>query len=79
MTISPSILKHTEYFKSVHINSVKNSKEQFSMSGEEWEEDVLSFDVRPIKRMQQKCPICMKSALRMAFITQILLNGWQKM
>ena len=67
MTLSPSILKHTEYFKSVHINFVKNTKEQFSMSMEKWEEDVLVFDVRPIRRMQQRCPICMKKCPKNGF------------
>ena len=60
MTLSPSILKHQPYFKSCHINSVTNSKKRFAMGGEEWEEDTLVFDIRPIKRQQNRCPICMK-------------------
>ena len=60
MTLSPSVLKHVPYFKSCHINSVKNSQERFAMGGEEREEDTLVFDIRPIKRLQNRRPICMK-------------------
>ena len=60
MTLSPSILKHAAYFKSCHINSVQNLREGFMLGGEEWEEDTLVFDMRPIKRLQNRCPICMK-------------------
>ena len=70
MTLSPSILKHTEYFKSCHINSVENIKEQSTMGGEKFEEDALVFDIRPIKRMQCRCPICMKKCHKNGYYHQ---------